>query len=52
MSLWREKPRLLLSWKSKIFLAVLKQMNKLELKFPNEMDWVVLVFLSICLDVS
>lgn len=26
-----------LSWKSKIFLAVLKQMNKLD--FPNHMCW-------------
>lgn len=23
------------SWKSKIFLAMLKQMNKLDFKFPN-----------------
>lgn len=29
-----------LSWKSKIFLAMLKQMNKLGFKFPNYMHWV------------
>lgn len=28
-----------LSWKSKIFLAVFKQMNKLDFKFPYLMHW-------------